>query len=81
MSEQILTGANLPKLHQGSQGEAVYIVQLLLVNFHGYSIATDAKFGPETENAIKDLQTSRELSATGVVDNTTWEALATAAQD
>ncbi|MBO3458606.1 peptidoglycan-binding protein [Aetokthonos hydrillicola Thurmond2011] len=79
MSEQILTAPSLPKLRKGSKGEAVYVVQLLLVNFHGYSIATDAHFGPETENAIKDLQASRELSPTGVVDNVTWETLATEA--
>lgn len=81
MSEQMLTTLNLPKLHKGAQGEAVYILQLLLVSFHGYSIATDAKFGQETENAIKDLQASRQLSPTGVVDNVTWEALATQSQD
>ena len=75
MSTQI---ANLPTLHKGSQGEPVYIVQLLLNNFHGLDIKTDAIFGQETENAIKDLQQSRRLTPTGTVDQLTWEALATA---
>lgn len=73
-----VTSATLPTLRKGSQGEPVYIVQLLLNNFHGLDIKTDAIFGQETENAIKDLQQSRHFSATGVVDKLTWEALATA---
>jgi len=78
MSEQILATAKLPTLRKGSQGEAVYIVQLLLNNFHGLGIKTDAIFGQETENAIKDLQQSRQFSPSGAVDKLTWEALATA---
>ncbi len=75
MSPQI---SSLPTLRKGSQGEPVYIVQLLLNNFHGLDIKTDAIFGQETENAIKDLQQFRKFSPTGVVDKLTWEALATA---
>ncbi len=77
MSQQIQATANLPTLRKGVQGEAVYIVQLLLAGFHGSSIKTDAIFGQETENAIKDLQASRNLASSGVVDNATWETLAT----
>ena len=77
MSQQIQATSNLPTLRKGAQGEAVYIVQLLLVGFHGSSIKTDAIFGQETENAIKDLQASRNLPNTGVVDKATWETLAT----
>ncbi|GEM_PF-4197012 len=77
MTEQSLANINVPILRKGAKGEAVYIVQLLLNNFHGHSIGTDAVFGSETENAIKDLQSFRSLSPTGVVDNATWEALAT----
>jgi peptidoglycan hydrolase-like protein with peptidoglycan-binding domain len=78
MSEKSLASVNVPTLRKGAQGEAVYIVQLLLNNYHGHSIKTDAIFGTETENAIKDLQSFRQLSPTGVIDNATWEALATA---
>ncbi len=73
-----VTVPTLPTLRKGSQGETVYIVQLLLINFHGVDVKTDAIFGQETENAIKDLQQSRRLTTTGVVDKLTWEALATA---
>lgn len=77
MSQQNIATNDLPTLRKGTQGEAVYIVQLLLVSFHSSSIKTDAIFGQETENAIKDLQTTRNLPHTGVVDKATWEALAT----
>ncbi|MBR8835653.1 MAG: peptidoglycan-binding protein [Stigonema ocellatum SAG 48.90 = DSM 106950] len=77
MSQPTPATGNLPTLRKGAQGEPVYIVQLLLVNFHGNSIKTDAIFGPGTENAIKDFQASRNLPVTGVVNNATWEALAT----
>ena len=68
----------LPILRKGSTGDSVFIVQLILNNFHGLDIKTDAIFGIQTENAIKDLQNAHSLSATGSVDKLTWEALATA---
>ncbi len=76
MSEQMLATVNIPTLRQGNQGEAVKILQLLLDNFHGYSIAVDGKFGQGTLNAVLDFQAAHQLSRTGVVDNATWEVLA-----
>lgn len=72
------TAVNMPKLSKGAQGEAVTIVQLLLDNFHGYSITVDGIFGSQTENAVKDFQNSREFvnDPPGVVGYQTWEALA-----
>ncbi|MEC4817693.1 MAG: peptidoglycan-binding domain-containing protein [Scytonema sp. PMC 1069.18] len=79
MSEQIrASNVNMPRLSQGTQGEAVTFLQLLLVNFHGYSITVDGVFGPRTENAVKDFQNSREFvnDPPGTVGYQTWEALA-----
>jgi peptidoglycan hydrolase-like protein with peptidoglycan-binding domain len=62
MSEQIRTSiVNMPRLSQGTQGEAVTFLQLLLVNFHGYSIAVDGIFGSRTGDAVKNFQNSREF--------------------
>lgn len=39
------------------------------------SLSVDGDFGPATERALKDFQLSKNLSATGIVDTKTWEAL------
>ncbi|WP_017315448.1 peptidoglycan-binding domain-containing protein [Mastigocladopsis repens] len=77
MSGQALGTVNMPRLSRGTQGDAVKILQLLLDNFHGYSIAVDGIFGQNTENAVKDFQNSRDFvnDPPGVVAYQTWEAL------
>lgn len=42
------------------------------------TIIPDGIFGPQTENAVKYFQRTRELPVTGVMDNTTWDTLAAA---
>jgi peptidoglycan hydrolase-like protein with peptidoglycan-binding domain len=78
MSGRTLAVVNMPRLRRGDTGEAVTILQLLLDNFHGYSIAVDGIFGPQTENAVKNFQTTRDFinDPPGVVGYQTWEALA-----
>jgi peptidoglycan hydrolase-like protein with peptidoglycan-binding domain len=78
MSGQAPGTVNMPRLSKNSQGEAVKILQLLLDNFHGYSIAVDGIFGANTEKALKDFQNSRDFvnDPPGVVGYQTWEALA-----
>lgn len=78
MSNQAVDTINIPTVGQGDRGSAVNILQLLLNNFHGYSIQVDGDFGPETENAVRDFQSSHNLTLTGVVNYATWQALATA---
>ena len=67
----------MPRLSNGSRGEAVTVLQLLLVNFHGYSVAVDGIFGQRTQNAVRDFQNSRDFvnDPPGVVGYQTWEAL------
>ncbi len=41
----------------------------------GFSATADGLFGPGTEAAVKDFQTSRGLVADGLVGPATWAAL------
>lgn len=59
----------------------VEVIQLLLLS-HGYDVGcvqdpkcVDGFFGPNTLLAVKAFQQEQHLSATGVVDNQTWEYL------
>ncbi|NJM71988.1 MAG: peptidoglycan-binding protein [Scytonema sp. RU_4_4] len=78
MSGQAVGTVNMPRLSKGNQGDAVKILQLILDNFHGYSIAVDGIFGSNTDKAVKDFQNSRDFvnDPPGVVGYQTWEALA-----
>jgi hypothetical protein len=63
-----------PTLSNGSQGDLVVWAQEHLVAA-GASIATDGAFGAHTAAAVRAFQTSHGISATGVIDATTWPAL------
>ena len=41
-----------------------------------YSLTVDGYFGPGTESVVKSFQSSKNLSADGIVGKNTWEALA-----
>ena len=60
-------------LKYGSTGAAVKALQTAL------QITADGDFGPQTQGAVQRFQTAHGLSASGVVDSTTWAALARAA--
>ena len=57
-------------LRLGSTGTAVKVLQRGLGG-----LVVDGSFGPMTQSAVKAFQTSRGLSATGVVDAATWNAV------
>ncbi|HEU4326269.1 MAG TPA: N-acetylmuramoyl-L-alanine amidase [Roseiflexaceae bacterium] len=61
-------------VRRGDSGEAVRAVQSQLVS-KGYSLSVDGAFGSGTESAVKSFQTSRGLSADGVVGPDTWSKL------
>jgi hypothetical protein len=63
-----------PTLKQGNSGDEVVALQYLL-NSHGYSLATDGIFGPNTKNAVQSFQTSKGLAVDGIVGKNTWSAL------
>ena len=56
------------------QGSAVRIMQQRLKSA-GYSTNVDGYFGPSMAKAVFDFQKSRKLTATGMIDEVTWQAL------
>lgn len=62
----------------GATGPAVNAVQATLRG-HGYAVAVDGRFGPQTEAAVRGFQTQRGLPVDGVVNPATWSSLVEAA--
>jgi len=65
-----------PALAIGSTGPDVRRLQIILVmikllDFSGI----DGDFGPKTQNAVKSFQQGNNITADGVVGQTTWQAL------
>lgn len=58
----------------GSKGKSVSLLQRSL------HLAADGIFGPITEEAVRDFQSSHGLAADGVVGSKTWAALGVAPQ-
>jgi peptidoglycan hydrolase-like protein with peptidoglycan-binding domain len=67
-----------PTLRYGSEGPVVAFLQRVLAGdvitifFTPYSGAIDGIFGPETETAVKALQTWAGQTADGTVSDNTW---------
>ena len=57
-------------LKKGSKGEGVRKLQQDLVNF-GYKVNVDGDFGPATEEAVKNLQSSFGYTVDGKVGDGT----------
>lgn len=66
--------ATLPVLTKDYKGGAVRRAQRLLEK-HGVKCLQDGDFGPKTQQAVRQFQTSKGLPATGEVDLATWKAL------
>ena len=66
--------ALIVSLRQGSHGNAVLALQRQL-NAHGYHLAVDGAFGPQTAGAVRSYQKSHHLSVDGVVGPQTWSSL------
>lgn len=58
----------------GDCGPAVEQIQSYLIS-KGFSIAMDGRFGPATDAAVREFQTSSGLEADGIVGPMTWMAL------
>ncbi|MBF4765115.1 caspase family protein [Nocardioides islandensis] len=68
------TGATRPQLQQGSRGpDVVYLQQRLAV--HGYPLGADGIFGAATAQAVRTFQTTKGITADGIVGPVTWRAL------
>lgn len=67
---------NLPTLRFGDSGDAVRVLQRLLVS-NGYKVPFDGSFGALTESAVKAFQSRRSLLTDGIVGQKTWRELTT----
>lgn len=63
-----------PVIQQGANSAEVRAIQYLL-NYRGYSLATDSSFGPGTASAVRSFQSANGLSADGIVGSATWSKL------
>jgi putative chitinase len=68
------TAATRPTLRLGASGAQVGELQSLIAA-KGVAAAVDGQFGAATEAAVQQFQSSRGLSADGVVGAQTWDAL------
>lgn len=59
----------------GERGSHIWILQRRLLAQGFEPGPVDSVFGSKTQEAVKAFQTSRGLTATGVVNETTWKAL------
>ena len=67
----------LKVLKQGSKGDSVKALQILLMGY-GYSCGSskaDGSFGPATLSAVKKYQKAKGLSVDGCVGPATWTKL------
>lgn len=58
----------------GDCGPAVEQIQSYLIS-KGFTITMDGRFGPATDAAVREFQTSSGLDADGIVGPMTWMAL------
>ncbi|MDZ7961189.1 MAG: peptidoglycan-binding domain-containing protein [Aulosira sp. DedQUE10] len=65
---------SLPNLRFGDSGDAVRVLQRLLLN-NRYSVKVDGVFGALTETAVKAFQNVQNINADGVVGPRTWREL------
>lgn len=63
-----------PKLLRGSRGDSVRTLQELL-NTHGAGIVVDGIYGEQTTGAVDAFQRSLNLTASGAMDDATWQGL------
>ncbi|HAX77135.1 MAG TPA: hypothetical protein DCY88_15200 [Cyanobacteria bacterium UBA11372] len=77
--EPTATGINMPVLKNGDSGEAVRLLEQLLICY-GYLSPKefDAYFDADTKKAVEAFQKAQKLTVDGVVGKLTWRALGSA---
>ena len=63
-----------PVVQNGKQGHPIRTLQFLL-RAHGHNLTVDGIFGPGTEAAVKAFQTSKGMTADGVMNAQTWSTI------
>lgn len=71
----LLARGSTPTLSNGSEGAAVTRLQRALTAALGRTIGQDGDFGPQTEQAVRDYQSTRDLGVDGIVGPMTWGAM------
>ncbi|MER6769543.1 peptidoglycan-binding protein [Streptomyces bacillaris] len=71
----LLSAGTTPALSRGSSGDAVKRLQRALTAALGTTVNADGSFGPATETAVRNYQSSRGLGVDGKVGPATWGAL------
>ena len=63
-----------PVVQKGNQGHPIRTLQFLL-RARGHNLTVDGMFGPATEAAVKAFQTSKGMTADGILSAQTWSTL------
>ena len=63
-----------PVVQNGNQGHPIRTLQFLL-RAHDHNLTVDGMFGPATEAAVKAFQTSKGMTADGIISAPTWSTL------
>ncbi|MEW1691106.1 peptidoglycan-binding protein [Streptomyces sp. NPDC091265] len=71
----LLSAGATATLQEGASGEGVKRLQRALTAALGSTVGVDGSFGPATTTAVRSYQTSRGLTADGIVGTGTWTAL------
>ncbi|MFJ6462579.1 N-acetylmuramoyl-L-alanine amidase [Streptomyces sp. NPDC091387] len=71
----LLSAGSTATLREGATGDGVKRLQRALTATLGSAVGIDGSFGPATTTAVRGYQTSRGLTADGVVGPDTWAAL------
>ncbi|MFE9777575.1 peptidoglycan-binding protein [Streptomyces sp. NPDC005775] len=71
----LLSAGTTPTLAEGASGDDVKRLQRALTAALGSTVGVDGSFGPGTATAVRGYQTSRGLTAEGIVGTGTWAAL------
>ncbi len=71
----LLSAGSRSALRVGSTGDPVSRLQRALTAALGRSVPIDGSFGPVTDAAVREYQSSRGLYVDGYVGEQTWSAL------
>ncbi|MFF3750892.1 peptidoglycan-binding protein [Streptomyces sp. NPDC002018] len=71
----LLSAGSATVVREGSTGAAVERLQRALTAALGRTVSADGQFGSGTAQAVRDYQSSRGLTADGIVGAATWSAL------
>lgn len=71
-------GRSYSQLSYGSSGSEVEKLQNYLNQVGNYGLTVDGKYGPKTQDAVKQYQSSNNLTVDGIAGDETWGSLSDA---